>query len=77
METLFSDNITEANNLIKDLDPSVPNEYILKGVVNASIGQIQGSREHIKIAQQYFQMVGGRSVSYSLLKRYSDYKTLI
>ena len=60
---LFSGNITEANNMIKDLDPSVPNEYVLKGVVNASIGQMQGSREHLKIAQQYFQMVGGRSVS--------------
>ncbi len=57
---MFSDNIQEANNLIKDLDPSVPHEYILKGVVNASIGQMQGSREHLKIAQQYFQMVGGR-----------------
>ncbi len=57
---MFSDNIQEANNLIKDLDPSVPHEYILKGVVNASIGQMQGSRERLKTAQQYFQMIGGR-----------------
>ena len=34
-------------------------EYILKGVVNASVGQENGSREHLKIAQQYFQLVGG------------------
>ncbi len=34
-------------------------EYILKGVVNAAIGQDNGSREHLKIAQQYFQLVGG------------------
>ena len=45
---------------MKDVDPSVPHEYILKGVVNATIGQTQGSRENLKIAQQFFQMVGGR-----------------
>jgi hypothetical protein len=33
-------------------------EYILKGVVNANIGQMMGSREHLKMAQQYFQLVG-------------------
>jgi hypothetical protein len=27
--------------------------------VNAALGQEQESREHIKIAQQYFQLVGG------------------
>lgn len=57
---LFSDKIQEANDLIKDLEPAVPHEYILKGVVSASIGQEKGSREHLKLAQQYFQMVGGR-----------------
>lgn len=34
-------------------------EYILKGIVNAALGQEQESREHLKIAQQYFQLVGG------------------
>lgn len=29
----------EAYDLIKDLQPSVPAEYILKGVVNAVLGQ--------------------------------------
>lgn len=29
----------EAYDLIKDLEPSVPQEYILKGVVNAVVGQ--------------------------------------
>lgn len=38
--------------------PTSPQEYILKGVVNASIGQLTESREHIKMAQQYFQLVG-------------------
>ncbi|KAK2151841.1 hypothetical protein LSH36_349g03056 [Paralvinella palmiformis] len=60
---LRQDDIGEAYNLIKDLEPTTPQEYILKGVVNAALGQEQGSvskqREHLKIAQQYFQLVGG------------------
>eukprot|EP00047_Mylnosiga_fluctuans_P005886 m.243387 g.243387 ORF g.243387 m.243387 type:complete len:556 (-) comp14230_c0_seq1:148-1815(-) len=56
---LRQDDLTEAYNLIKDLEPSTPQEYILKGVVNACLGQQQESREHLKIAQQYFQLVGG------------------
>ncbi|XP_054257963.1 intraflagellar transport protein 56 isoform X2 [Macrosteles quadrilineatus] len=48
----------EAFMLVKDLEPSVPQEYILKGVVNVAIGQETGSREHIKVAQQFFHLVG-------------------
>uniref|UniRef100_A0A3Q2CVG0 Intraflagellar transport protein 56 n=1 Tax=Cyprinodon variegatus TaxID=28743 RepID=A0A3Q2CVG0_CYPVA len=33
--------------------------YILKGVVNAAVGQKIGSRDHLKVAQQFFQLVGG------------------
>jgi intraflagellar transport protein 56 len=67
---LRSDEVQEAFNLIKDLEPSTPQvtptgcqylffqEYTLKGVVNASYGQLADSREHLKIAQQYFQLVG-------------------
>lgn len=33
----------EAFMLVKDLEPSVPQEYILKGVVNVAIGQETGS----------------------------------
>lgn len=55
---LKQDDVNEAFNLVKDLDPTTPQEYILKGVVNAALGQEQGSREHLKIAQQYFQLVG-------------------
>lgn len=29
----------EAFELIKDLEPAVPQEYILKGIVNAVMGQ--------------------------------------
>ncbi|XP_057310931.1 intraflagellar transport protein 56-like [Hydractinia symbiolongicarpus] len=56
---LRQDDIEEAYNLIKDVEPTSPNEYILKGVVNATLGQEKGSREHLKVAQQYFQLVGG------------------
>lgn len=55
---LRTDEVTEAFNLIKDLEPSVPREYILKGVVFAALGQQTGSREHLKMAQQLFQLVG-------------------
>lgn len=48
----------EAYNLIKDLEPTLPREYILKGVVFAALGQRTGSREHLKMAQQLFQLVG-------------------
>ena len=37
------DDVPEAYNLIKDLEPTTPQEYILKGVVNAALGQDQGS----------------------------------
>lgn len=56
---LKQDDVGEAYNLIKDLEPTTPQEYILKGVVNAALGQEQGSRENLKEAQQFFQLVGG------------------
>ncbi|KAL4239394.1 Intraflagellar transport protein 56 [Mactra antiquata] len=56
---LKQDDVAEAYNLIKDLEPTTPQEYILKGVVNAALGQEQGSREGLKNAQQFFQLVGG------------------
>lgn len=55
---LRTDEAMEAFNLIKDLEPAVPREYILKGVVYAALGQKTGSREHLKMAQQLFQLVG-------------------
>ncbi|XP_043217997.1 intraflagellar transport protein 56-like [Amphibalanus amphitrite] len=56
---LKQDELQESYNLIKDLEPTVPQEYILKGVVNAAMGQETGSRDYLKVAQQYFQLVGG------------------
>jgi len=55
---LNKEEIHEAYDLIKDMEPATPQEYILKGVVSASVGQASGSREHLKVAQQYFQLVG-------------------
>jgi intraflagellar transport protein 56 len=55
---LRHDQITEAYELIKDLEPVTPQEYILKAVVNSCIGQQLESRDHIKIAREYFQLVG-------------------
>merc|ERR1719446_838428 len=55
---LRTDEVMEAYNLIKDLEPAVPREYILKGVVFSALGQRTGSREHMKLAQQLFQLVG-------------------
>ncbi len=37
------DNIDEAYALIKDLEPSSPQEYILKAVANTFIGQEHGA----------------------------------
>ncbi|KAK9496831.1 hypothetical protein O3M35_012938 [Rhynocoris fuscipes] len=48
----------EAYDLIKNLEPSVPQEYILKAIVNVAIGQETNSREHLKVAEQYFLLVG-------------------
>jgi len=56
---LKQNDLKEAYNLIQDVEPATPQEYILKGVVNAALGQETESREHLKIAQQYFQLVGG------------------
>lgn len=40
---LKKENIVEAYELMKDVEPSIPNEYILKGVVNAAMGQENNS----------------------------------
>ncbi|XP_078035780.1 tetratricopeptide repeat domain 26 [Augochlora pura] len=55
---LKQDDVREAYDLIKDLEPAVPQEYILKGIVNAVMGQETNSRDNIKTAHQYFQQVG-------------------
>lgn len=46
---LHKDDIKEAFDLIRDLQPTVPHEYILKGVVNATVGQEVNSVSIFKI----------------------------
>ncbi|TPX45548.1 hypothetical protein SeMB42_g03968 [Synchytrium endobioticum] len=55
---LKNEEIDEAFDLMQNLEPTTPQEYILKGIVNAVVGQVRESREYLKIAQQYFQLVG-------------------
>jgi len=55
---LKNDQTTDAYNLIKDMECVVPKEYILKAVVHAVIGQNTEQKEHLRIAQNFFQMVG-------------------
>lgn len=56
---LKNQEIEEAFNLMKDVEPTTPKEYILKAVVHAVVGQQADSKEHLKISQQLFQLVGG------------------
>ncbi len=58
---LKSQEVEEAFNLMKDVEPTTPKEYILKAVVHAVVGQQANSKDHLKIAQQLFQLVGGSS----------------
>lgn len=51
---LKNDEIQEAFDLVKDLEPTVPREYIIKGVVYAVMGQQTENREHLKTAQSLF-----------------------
>ncbi|WIA41956.1 hypothetical protein OEZ86_009260 [Tetradesmus obliquus] len=48
----------EAHALVKDLEPSTPQEYILKAVVAVSLSQASGSQEQLAAAQQHFRVVG-------------------
>ncbi|XP_055907233.1 intraflagellar transport protein 56 [Eupeodes corollae] len=55
---LRNGDVQEAHSLMKEIQPTVPHEYILKGVVHAALGQQLGSKEHIKTAQQNLHLVG-------------------
>ena len=45
---LKQDDVREAFELIKDLEPAVPQEYILKGIVNAEMGQETNSVSSVR-----------------------------
>lgn len=98
-------NVQEAYDLMRNVDPQLPAEYILKGIVHTSLGQkpavpqnstgiattssqsgiISNPREHIRLAHEYFNMIGasasecdtipGRQCMascYFLLKQFED-----
>eukprot|EP01022_Parablepharisma_sp_SALTPOND_P028660 TRINITY_DN71360_c0_g1_i1.p1 TRINITY_DN71360_c0_g1~~TRINITY_DN71360_c0_g1_i1.p1 ORF type:complete len:467 (+),score=58.47 TRINITY_DN71360_c0_g1_i1:607-2007(+) len=56
---LKNSELEQAFNVVKDLKPTQPKEFIIKATVHAMIGQATGDREHLKVAQQLFQLIGG------------------
>nr|CAG4640794.1 EOG090X04LA [Eulimnadia texana] len=55
------DDVNGASRLLEQIQPTLPNEYILKGIVNAVLAQETGIKEYMDIAQQYLQLVGSSS----------------
>ena len=56
---LRNDQVNQAYNLIKDIQPQTTKEYILKAVVHCLLGQQSpNNSEHLKKAQTYFQSIG-------------------
>ena len=44
---------------MEDVKPVTPAEFILKGVVNAAMGQYdETQRQHIEDAENFFQLIG-------------------
>lgn len=58
---LKQDELTEAEELMKDVEASTSQEYILKAIVHACIGQQNNSKENITKALQLFNVVGSSS----------------
>lgn len=47
---LKNDDVNQAYKLVKDMEPVVPKEYIIKAVVHAIVGAQEESKEHLTIA---------------------------
>ena len=58
--------VNEAYELVRELEPATPQESLIKGVVHATIGQSTSNREHLKMAQQCFQLVSPPSSLFPL-----------
>ena len=82
---LRSGDINEAYKLVASIEPGNPQEYILKAVVYAIVGQGSMNQEQINLAQHNFNLVGGSASecdtipgrqcmasSYFLLKQFED-----
>ena len=46
---MHNNEVQEAYELMKEIEPTSPQEYILKGVTNLALGQQMDSREHLKV----------------------------
>ena len=46
---MHNNEVQEAFELMKEIEPASPQEYILKGVTNLALGQQMDSREHLKV----------------------------
>lgn len=55
---LRHDQINEAYDLMANVEPLTTQEYILKAVVNAYVGQSMESQEHLKACKEIFNYVG-------------------
>ena len=53
---LKAGDIAAAHATAEGIKPVAPTEYIVKAVVHAELGQASGDREHLRLAQQYFQL---------------------
>ena len=82
---LRSGSVEEAYKLVFSIEPSNPQEYILKAIVHAIVGQNSMNQERINAAQHNFNLVGGSASecdtipgrqcmasSYFLLKQLED-----
>ena len=82
---LRSGSVEEAINLVSSIEPGNPQEYILKAIVNAIVGQDAQNQDQIGVAQHNFNLVGGSASecdtipgrqcmasSYFLLKQFED-----
>ncbi|CAJ0932071.1 unnamed protein product, partial [Mesorhabditis belari] len=50
--------IEHALSLVEELEPQQAPEFIIKAITFTHIGQMKGSKEHLKTAELFFKMVG-------------------
>lgn len=55
---LKNQDVVAAWELANEMDPASPQEYIIKAVAATEYGIQKESKEHVKIGQQYFQLIG-------------------
>ncbi|TYZ68138.1 hypothetical protein PybrP1_000938 [[Pythium] brassicae (nom. inval.)] len=48
----------QAFELVEDLEPSTPSEYLVKGILHGVVGEQTRSKEHVFLAEKHFHAVG-------------------